>query len=341
MQVREIGEFGLIDRISRFLPSRPPDVVVGIGDDVAVLRTSGPEYLLATCDIQVEGVHFIREAIGPYRLGRKAVAINVSDVAAMGGTPSWVLVSLAVPDSTDLGFIEELYRGMSEQAALAGAAIVGGNVSRLDSGVVIDITLLGQIAPEHLILRSGARPGDSILVTGHPGESRAGLELARGPGLPVSEAVRKRVEERHFTPQPRLREGRLLARSGLVRAMIDISDGLMADLGHLCDASQTGAQLRAGLIPVSEAASEVASAAGANVLDWVLSGGEDYELLFAARPGDVPRIRKMLREQTSVACHELGIMTGRAGEMRLDFENGKQMVLPPGGGRGWDHFSEK
>jgi thiamine-monophosphate kinase len=117
MLVKEIGEFGLIDRITRLLPLSSPNVVVGIGDDVAVLKTSGPEYLLATCDIQVEGIHFVRGAITPYQLGRKAVAINVSDVAAMGGSPSWILVSLAIPEATDVAFIEDLYRGMSEQAS--------------------------------------------------------------------------------------------------------------------------------------------------------------------------------------------------------------------------------
>ncbi len=133
MLVRQIGEFGLLGRISAMLAEQATGVVRGIGDDVAVLDTSGPEYLLATCDIQVEGVHFTRQAITPYQLGRKVAAINVSDIAAMGGDPRWALVSLAIPGNTEVEYVEELYRGMREQAALAGASIVGGNLSRMKS----------------------------------------------------------------------------------------------------------------------------------------------------------------------------------------------------------------
>lgn len=337
MLLREIGEFGLIERIARLLPEAGPDVVVGIGDDVAVLRTSGPDYLLATCDTQVEGVHFLREAITPHQLGCKVVAINVSDIAAMGGNPSWALVSLAVPPDTDVAFIEELYRGMREQAALAGAAIVGGNLSRLDSRIVIDLTLLGQIAPEHLILRSSARSGDSILVTGYPGESRAGLELIRRPELRVSDIFRRQVIARHCTPQPRLEEGRLLARSGLVHAMIDVSDGLLSDLGHICAASGTGALIEKAKVPVSPALSGVCAASGCDGFEWALAGGEDYELLFTAAPDSVPRIRGMLSDRGGVDCHEIGKITGEPGIIRIGDAEGKQVVVSRGL-KGWDHF---
>ena len=227
MLVREIGEFGLIERISAMLPEQAAGVVKGIGDDVAVLDTSGPEYLLATSDIQVEGVHFTREAITPYQLGRRVVAINVSDIAAMGGEPRWALVSLAMPEGTEVGYVEELYRGMREQAAQAGASIVGGNLSRINSIMIVDFTLLGMVAPDLLILRSTARAGDAILITGSPGESRAGLELIRRPDIMLSPLYRQKLIERHLCPQPRLVEGQLLAHSGLVTSMIDVSDGVI------------------------------------------------------------------------------------------------------------------
>ncbi|MFZ2448159.1 MAG: thiamine-phosphate kinase [Syntrophobacteraceae bacterium] len=380
MLVKDLGEFGLIGRIAKLLPDTPPDVVVGIGDDVAVLKTSGPDYLLATCDIQAEGVHFTRGAITPYQLGRRAVAINVSDIAAMGGNPLWALVSLAIPETTDVAFIEELYCGMREQAGLAGASIVGGNLSRSGPGIAIDITLLGQIAPARLVLRSGAREGDAVLVTGFPGDSRAGFELTRRPDLRVSEPARKRVLERHLTPQPRLREGQALARSGLVRAMVDVSDGLLADLGHVCAASGTGAVIEAGKAAPSDAAAEVFAACEAEkdrgckplpqseeisrkeplpgigaltqsgvlppigvlarmgVLEWVLAGGEDYELLFTAAPESVPRIQKMLLDETGTPCREIGRITGEPGVLRLVMPDGTQAVLPPGR-KGWDHFA--
>ncbi len=337
MLVRDIGEFGLIDRIARMFPTGSHNVVIGIGDDVAVLRTSGPEYLLATCDIQVEGVHFIREAITAFQLGRKVVAINVSDIASMGGSPRWALVSLAIPDDTPVAFIEELYAGMREQAVLAGAYIVGGNVSRMESRIAIDLTLLGEIAPERLVLRSTARAGDAILVTGAPGESRAGLELIRRRELQVDGDVRRRLIEKHLMPQPRLAEGQLLGRSGLVHAMIDISDGLLADLGHICRASGLGAELRADMPPLSESLLEAAGAAGADPLDWMLSGGEDYELLFTASPDAVSRLRDLLLTGTGTQCAYIGNITDAAGPISLRRSGESSVIIPAG--RGWDHFA--
>jgi thiamine-monophosphate kinase len=337
MLVKDAGEFGLIGRIRDLLPVQPSSVIVGVGDDVAVLDVSGPEYLVATCDAQVEGVHFARGQIDPYRLGRKTAAVNISDVAAVGGAPQWALVSLAIPDSTETDFVENLYRGMCDELAAAGAAIVGGNVARLDSGIAVDFILLGKVAPAHLVLRRGARPGDAIMITGFPGESRAGLELVRRPGLKIPKEARERVLARHFAPKPRLREGQALARSGLVHAMIDVSDGLLADLAHICRASGAGAEIHAEKLPVSPAASSVAQAAGKDVLDWVLSGGEDYELLFAADGSDAAGIRSLLDDAAGAGCFEIGRITGRTGEVRVVLKEGED-ILYTADTRGWDHF---
>ncbi len=336
MLVRQIGEFGLIGRISAMLAGQAAGVVRGIGDDVAVLDTSGPEYLLATCDIQVEGVHFTRQTMTPYQLGRKVTAINVSDIAAMGGDPRWALVSLAIPEDTEVAYVDELYRGMREQAVLAGASIVGGNLSSMKSGIVVDFTLLGVIAPERLILRSTARAGDAILLTGSPGESRAGLELIRRPELAVSSASRQKLLERHLCPQPRLAEGRLLARSGLVTAMIDVSDGVVGDLCHICEASGKGAEIEAASLPVSMAVSEAARLAGVDALEWILSGGEDYELLFTASPKAVPDLQKMLLDGIGTSCAQIGRITAGIGEPRLLLADGRRITLSV---KGWDHFT--
>ncbi len=335
MLVGEIGEFGLIGRISGMLAEPAAGVVRGIGDDVAVLDASGPEYLLATCDIQVEGVHFTREAITPYQLGRKAAAINVSDIAAMGGDPRWALVSLAIPGSTEVGYVEELYRGMREQAALAGASIVGGNLSRMKSLIVVDFTLLGLVAPERLTLRSTARAGDAILLTGSPGESRAGLELIRRQDLAVSGSSRQKLLERHLSPQPRLVEGQLLARSGRVSSMIDVSDGVISDLCHICESSGKGAEIEAASLPVSPAICEAAHAAGADSLQWVLSGGEDYELMFTSSPEAVPGLRKMLLDETGTSCAQIGRITAEIGEVWVRLADGKRIAPSE---KGWDHF---
>jgi len=335
--VRQIGEFGLIGRIAAVLGAQVAQgVVKGIGDDVAVLDVSGPEYLLATCDVQIEGVHFIRHATTPYQLGRKIVAINVSDIAAVGGYPRWGLVSLAVPGDTEVSYIEELYLGMREQAVLAGASVVGGNLSGMGSGIALDFTLLGAITPELLVLRSTARNGDAILITGSPGESRAGLELVRRPEIELSMETRRKLLERHLCPQPRLAEGQLLARSGQVSAMIDVSDGVLGDLGHICESSGKGAEIEVSGLPVSPLVLEVAPAAGADALEWVLSGGEDYELLFTASPTDVPMLQKMLLDQTGTACVQIGRITAQAGELWLRLADGKRVARSA---KGWDHFA--
>jgi thiamine-monophosphate kinase len=332
--VREIGEFGLIDRISAMLPEHGAGVIKGIGDDVAVLDTSGPEYLLATCDIQVEGVHFLREAITAYQLGRKVAAINVSDIAAAGGEPRWGLVSLAVPGEMEVEYVEELYRGMREQMQSAGASIAGGNLSRMQSIVVVDFTLLGVVAPERLILRSTARVGDAILLTGRSGESRAGLELIRRPELAVSSSTRQRLIERHLCPQPRLAEGRVLARSGLVTARLDVSDGVIGDLSHICTASGRGAEIETSAVEISPELRQAAREAGAEPLEWALTGGEDYELLFTAAPEAVAKLQRRVLEETGTVCAQIGRITEGTG-VSARFAEGARRVWATGG---WDHF---
>jgi thiamine-monophosphate kinase len=333
--VSEIGEFGLLGRISGMPAEMAAGVVRGIGDDVAVLDASGPEYLLATCDIQVEGVHFTRQAITPYQLGRKVAAINVSDIAAMGGDPRWALVSVAIPGSTEVGYVEELYRGMREQSALAGASIVGGNLSRMKSIIVLDFTLLGLVVPERLTLRSTARAGDAILLTGSPGESRAGLELIRRPDLAVSSSSRQKLLERHLCPQPRLIEGQLLARSGQVTSMIDVSDGVIGDLDHICKSSGKGAEIEAASLPLSSAVCEAARAAGADSLEWALSGGEDYELMFTSSPEAVPVLKKMLLDETGTSCAQIGRITAQISEVWVRLADGNRIAPSV---KGWDHF---
>ncbi len=334
MLVKELGEFGLIDRIAAMLPQRPRGVIEGIGDDVAVLDTSGPEYLLATCDTQVEGVHFTREAITAFQLGRKVAAINLSDIAAVGGEPCWGLVSLCIPGQMEVGYIEEFYLGLREEMSLAGASIVGGNLSRMESLVVVDLTLLGQVEPRRLVRRSTARLGDAVVLTGSTGESRAGLELIRRPEAALVCPGGQKLIERHLTPRPRLAQGRLLGGSGLVSSMIDVSDGLIADLSHICKASGKGAQIEVESLPVSPELSEAALAAGADPLQWALAGGEDYELLFTCAEKNFPEIERMLSEQTGTSCAKIGIITAGTG-VSLRNAAGARVVA---GAKGWDHF---
>jgi thiamine-monophosphate kinase len=338
MRIGELGEFGVIERIARFLPGGGDSVIVGIGDDVAVLRTSGENYLLATCDIQVEDVHFIRSVTTPYQLGRKAIAINLSDIAAMGGQPSWALVSLALPPDTRVEFVDELYRGMMDQLGDAGASLVGGNLSKIEHAMVIDVFLLGQAKAGQFLCRKGAREGDLILVTGALGDSRAGLELLRTPKLAVSDRARRQVSTAHLTPQPRLIEGRILAETGLVHAMLDVSDGTLGDLRHICDASGVGVEIWPADLPISAAAREVAAAAGENVVDWALTGGEDYELLFTVAPADSSRLQQELEARSGTPARVIGRILPAAAGTRLRYADGE--VKSHVASTGWDHFQE-
>ncbi len=339
MQVKDLGEFGLIGRIVSSLPPPPEHVVVGVGDDVAVLEGVNDEYLLATIDAQVEGVHFELETTNAYQLGRKAVAINVSDIAAMGGTPLWALVSLALPPETEVAFVDELYRGMREEIQGSGGDIVGGNVSKAHGGVFIDLCLLGKVRRDRVLLRSGARDGDIILVTGTLGDSRAGLELLKHRHWTISPEHRSRVVEKHLTPSARLREGQRLGEVRRVSAMLDVSDGLLGDLQHLCDAGRVGAQIYLDKVPVSPACCEVARMAGADPLLWALTGGEDYELLFTVPPEHADAVVEDLREYTGTRCSRVGIIRGGIEGIELvDADGNIEPVLQRG--KGWDHFAQ-
>jgi len=310
-------------------------VVVGVGDDVAVLRTDGENYLLATCDIQVEGIHFLREIIGSYRLGRKAAAINLSDIAAMGGVPTYMLVSLAMPHQTEVSFIDELYRGLEDEVSAAGAEIVGGNMARLPDRFMIDILLLGWVRPDHLLLRSGARVGDQVCVTGVLGDSAAGLALLGAPQAQVAGETREQLLAAHLTPRPRLLEGRALAATGVVTAALDVSDGTLSDIGHICERSCVGVELWAERLPISQAARSAAQATGKDALDFALRGGEDYQLLFTVPQPTVGEVMDSVWAATGTPVTVIGQILPPSAGIQVVLSDGTRV---PGGKGGWDHF---
>lgn len=331
--VSAVGEFSLIERLARRL--RPPnaDVVVGIGDDVAVFRVAPGRHVLATCDVQVAGVHFLPERIDPYRLGRRCAAINLSDIAAMGGRPTHFLVSLGLPPETEVAFLEALYDGLSEEAARYEADVVGGNISRAPV-LFIDLTLLGEAGPQ-VLRRGGARPGDRVLVTGRLGASAAGLALVFNPALEVTGPDRESVLEAHLTPTPRLKEAQAIVAAGGATAMLDVSDGLAQDLGHICDASGVGVRVWAAAVPIDGATRRVAAAAGRDVLEWALGGGEDYELLLTARPEAVDAIVAAVGQATGTPVTVIGEILPAAEGRHLVLPDGREVELAP---RGWTHF---
>ncbi|MCG8348836.1 MAG: thiamine-phosphate kinase [Chloroflexales bacterium] len=335
MRVGDLGEFELIGRLQQLIPSERPDVIVGIGDDVAVLSAQGDVLLLATSDSQVEQVHFVRHLIAAEQLGRRALAVNLSDIAAMGGRPSYALISLALPAKTDVAWIEDVYRGMHLEAERAKVAIVGGNVTRSPDVIQIHLTLLGQVRRDHLLLRSGAHPGDRVLVTGWLGDAAAGLRLALDPELPITPSDRETLLSRYCTPTPRLAEAAVIARLGLATAMLDLSDGLSSDIGHICDQSRVGVCLHAADLPILDPARQVAELAELAPWQMALSGGDDYELCFTASPNAVDALVAAVAAETSTPVTVIGEILPDAEMRQLTLPNGQIIPLTSSG---WEHF---
>lgn len=332
--IAALGEFGLISRLTAGLASHP-DVLVGVGDDCAVLDLGGEQVLLATCDALLDGEHFLRAVATPEQIGRHAMAVNLSDIASMGGVPRYALVSLLLSADLPITFMDGVYRGLRLEAERYGAVIIGGNITRSPGSLGIDITLLGQARRDAVLLRSGAQPGDALLVTGWLGEAAAGLQLLLHPELAACSAVAERLKLAQLVPVPRVPEGRVLADLGVVTAMLDVSDGLAADLGHLCEQSVVGAQVDEAALPIHEATRQAAQLAGQSALDWALFGGEDYQLLFTAPPAAVSHIKEMLMITTGTMVSVIGEILPADAGLILRAPDGSSRLLAA---RGWDHL---
>ncbi|MBN1887442.1 MAG: thiamine-phosphate kinase [Thermoflexales bacterium] len=333
----EVGEFPLIARLAQHLPPYGADVLEGVGDDVAVTRLADGRLLLLTCDIQVAGIHFLPQVITPYQLGHKVAAINLSDIGAKGGQPRHFVLSLGLPPDTPVEELEAMYDGLRDECVPFGVDVVGGNCSRAPV-LVVDAFLTGEVAEDRLLRRKGARAGDWVLVSGELGTSRAGLELVlqaeRAKRVP--EEIAQAALAAHLTPTPRVKEGQAIAAFGGATAMVDISDGLAADLGHICELSRVGVRLWAGDIPVAGAARHIAPLAGVDPLAWALGGGEDYELCFTARPGRAKALAAAVQAQTGTPVHVVGEVLPEAAGRWLRLPDGSEHPLAPSG---WDHFA--
>ncbi len=327
MKVGSLGEFGLIERIRKSAP-QGRGVRAGIGDDAAWLECRG-EALLITTDLLIEGIHFNLRWTSFYALGYKTLAVNLSDIAAMGGVPQYLTLSLAVPGKYRAEDIENFYRGLNGLARQSGVSVVGGDTSAADR-LFLSPALVGH-CDGRPVLRRGSRPGDDLYVTGTLGDSALGLALLRKKirKTRASAAAAAHAIRRHHFPTARLAAGALLGRSGLAKAMIDLSDGLVQDLGHICKASGVGAEIDEAALPLSRAYRLLAAGDTAAAL----GGGEDYELLFAARPRDRDRIEK-LRPRLGVRLTRIGRCVRGSGVIVLDRSGRpRQPSL-----RGFDHF---
>ena len=328
MDLREIGEFGLIRRIRGWMASSDPSLVQGIGDDVAVMRM-GSKALLATTDMLVEGIHFQRSWIDPYHLGKKALMVNLSDIAAMGGIPRYFLISLGLPKNLPLSFVSRMYRGIREGAKQYRVDLVGGDTT-LSHKIVLNICLLGEGNPERILFRSGAKADDDLWVSGTLGDAALGLKIlqekgAKKPRGPIA---------RHLTPIPRLSLGQALARSGLADSMIDVSDGLLSDTSHLLEESHVGAVIWEDRVPLSAAYRKQELSDSKSFFQLAFTGGEDYELLFTAPVKN--------RNRVSSLSKPLRVPITRIGKI-LPEKDGLVVVRAEGGRYtpsrlGFDHF---
>jgi thiamine-monophosphate kinase len=324
MRLKHLGERQVISRIRRAFDEKRADVLLGIGDDAALVR--GPARLLLTTDILVEGQDFRLADHPPRLLGRKALNVNLSDIAAMGGRPRHALVGMALPGDVEAGWLSLFMSGFRGAACEAGVALIGGDLSQADE-IMITVTVTGDVGRP--IARRGAKPGDAIYVSGTLGDAAGGLRLLEKGGIHgVVKTVRPLLDA-FLDPSPPLALGALLGRRKLAAAMIDLSDGLSADLAHICEESGVGAEIEAERIPISEALKRFTR----HPLDLALNGGEDFELLFTVRPA------KRAAVEALAAKHRLtriGVITpGRS--VRLVGPGKRKRTLRAGG---FEHFRE-
>jgi len=290
MELREIGEFGLIDRIRKRMTATDPALLQGIGDDVAVIEMHG-KVLLATTDILIENIHFDRSWTDPFRLGKKALMVNLSDIAAMGGIPKYFLISLGLPKNLSLPFISSFYRGLKEGAKRFQVDLIGGDTS-LSQKIVINICLIGEGKKGDLLFRKGAKVGNDLFVSGTLGDAALGLKILQKKefmGRP------KGLIEKHLSPCPRIELGQAIARHRLATAMIDVSDGLLIDTTHLLEESGVGARIWEDRIPLSRSYRKWIHSFSKDPYQIALTGGEDYELLFTASPEERKKISGLAR----------------------------------------------
>ncbi|MEX2015941.1 MAG: thiamine-phosphate kinase [Candidatus Hydrogenedentales bacterium] len=317
----DLGEFGFIDRVAKLI-SKHPDVIEGVGDDCAVVR-AGDHVWLATADLSIQNIHFRWDKTTPQDLGWKAVSVSLSDIAAMGGVPRFAVATVAARPDMDADALAGVVQGMVAACESAGAALVGGDTTRSDGGLVLDTFVLGEAPGGRYITRAGAQPGDIIAVTGWPGRSAAGLH-ALEHGLEAPDELVKA----HTRPQARLQAGQWLREQLGVHALIDVSDGIVQDAGHIAERSHCAIDIDNKTLPIHDLLRDYCGEHGLNANDLALTGGEDYELLVAYAPD------AELPDQFSAVCNlpltPIGRCAAGPAEVRV---NGKRLSRG-----GYDHF---
>jgi thiamine-monophosphate kinase len=330
------GEFGFIETIRSAMKTKNPSVVLGIGDDAAIFKPTPGHELIFTTDMLVEDRHFDFKWITPWQLGAKTMAVNVSDCAAMGAKPTVALVSLGVPKNFPVADLEAFYDGLKQWGESYGAQIVGGDTVGSDK-FVVNVALVGEVEKGKALKRSGAQSGDALFVTGHLGDSAAGLHALQHPS-PKGKETAPLLIKKHLTPVPRFAVGRALSTKKMATSAIDVSDGLSSEIHHLCEESGVGAEIHEEAIPYSDSLIHFCDENQLDPLDFALNGGEDYELLFTVPLPKISEVIQKLPGETGVAVKSIGRMVPKSKGITLITRKGQRIPLEA---KGYDHFAAK
>jgi thiamine-monophosphate kinase len=333
-KVSSLGERALIQRIAARLTT-PSWVIVGVGDDAAVVAPSPGTYDVLTTDALVDGVHFDRRFVPPDAVGHRALAANLSDLAAMGAEPRAALLSLVLPDSIEVAEIDGIVDGVLAVAAEHRVALIGGNITRTPGPLMVDVTACGAVRPRRILRRGGARPGDEVYVTGMLGDAATGLQMLRSdpdrsgsiPNNPNDSCI-----DRYLRPQPRVRAGLLLGRNRAATSCMDLSDGLADGVRQIAEASGCGITVDAAALPISAGARAWHLRHGTDPVDTALSGGDDYELVFTVKPSHRGRLRGVTHRLGTLPVTRIGVVT-RGRELRV--RDGERIRELPAG---YEHF---
>ncbi|MBP9718861.1 MAG: thiamine-phosphate kinase [Candidatus Levybacteria bacterium] len=320
-------ENDLLTSFQKLFYKKDASIVVGIGDDAAITTPSPDMKLVYTCDSQVENTHFKTTQIHPHQLGFRAMSAGVSDIIAMGATPKYCLSSLFVPNRPERNtWMREINKGILEACSAYNTTIIGGNVTK-SALWGIDIMAIGEVDTAHLLLKKGARVGDTVFVTGFLGDAHTGWELLQHPQIPLSKKHKQYLLTHHFKPTAKVKEGIILASLKVVTAMTDMSDGLATDVLHLCDASSVGVTIEAKHIPISPAVKAYGKIAGKNPLMLALEGGEDFGLCFTAPARYERHIIDTIKEKIGITISVIGKITPKKQGKILVSPNGEKIKL--------------
>ena len=334
----DCGEFRAIDAIRRRFGQVRQAVFKGIGDDAAVLPSCPHSHLLISTDLLIQGIHFDLRFESFRDVGYRAAVANLSDIAAMGGLPQYLLVALAIPGTYAESDFFDLYDGIMAPCQEYGVKLIGGDTSASQQNLFLAITIIGKVESDRALGRDGAQLGDLIYVTGTLGNSNAGLHILQTKGKKIKQGLTSQtirfLTNRHLYPTPRIKVGRLLSTNRLATAAIDLSDGLSGDLRHLCQESKVGAEIDETKLPLSQPYRAYTTIKGLDPIKLALQGGEDYELLFTVSSRNQPRLERHMKKIGDQATH-IGIIKPQRSGIRLKLKDGSYREIPKSG---YEHF---